>query len=321
MSRILVGTASWTDKTLLASGWYPPEVKTAGERLAFYARQFPLVEVDSTYYTPPNERNSVLWAARTPPGFTFNVKAFSLLTTHPTRVGALYKDLRPETAKRTVYLKDLDADTVNAIWDRFVAALLPLHEADRLGALLFQFPQWFPIGKRNKHYILECKRRAEPLRICVEFRNASWMSEDARAETLDFLASYAIPYVCVDNAAGAPQLDSSGDRGDREPGRRAVPWAQRQVGESRHLRALRLPLLGGRAGRVGAAGTPPRRGCRHGPRAAQQLLPRLRPGQRPATGRPAPVKLIDWRTRGREPARGAVLPRFRPVRFDCPSLA
>ncbi len=204
MSRILVGTASWTDKTLLASGWYPPEVKTAGERLAFYARQFPLVEVDSTYYTPPNERNSVLWAARTPPGFTFNVKAFSLLTTHPTRVGALYKDLRPETAKRTVYLKDLDADTVNAIWDRFVAALLPLHEADRLGALLFQFPQWFPIGKRNKHYILECKRRAEPLRICVEFRNASWMSEDARAETLDFLASYAIPYVCVDMPQGHP---------------------------------------------------------------------------------------------------------------------
>jgi uncharacterized protein YecE (DUF72 family) len=204
VSRILVGTASWTDKTLLASGWYPPEVKTAGERLAFYARQFPLVEVDSTYYTPPNERNSVLWAARTPPGFTFNVKAFSLLTTHPTRVGALYKDLRPETAKRTVYLKDLDADTVNAIWDRFVAALLPLHEADRLGALLFQFPQWFPIGKRNKHYILECKRRAEPLRICVEFRNASWMSEDARAETLDFLASYAIPYVCVDMPQGHP---------------------------------------------------------------------------------------------------------------------
>ena len=52
----MVGTASWTDKTLLESGWYPPEATTPEERLRFYAEQFPLVEVDSTYYTPPNER-------------------------------------------------------------------------------------------------------------------------------------------------------------------------------------------------------------------------------------------------------------------------
>ena len=60
MGQILVGTASWTDKTLLESGWYPPEASTPEERLRFYAEQFPLVEVDSTYYTPPNERNSEL---------------------------------------------------------------------------------------------------------------------------------------------------------------------------------------------------------------------------------------------------------------------
>src|SRR5260370_18190273 len=98
---IRVGTASWTDKTLLASGWYPPEESSAEQRLAYYASQFSLVEVDSTYYTPPNERNSELWAVRTPPGFTFNVKAFSLLTQHPTRPAALYKDLRPEGVTKT----------------------------------------------------------------------------------------------------------------------------------------------------------------------------------------------------------------------------
>jgi len=47
---ILVGTASWTDKTLLASGWYPDSADTPEKRLAHYATQFPLVEVDSTYY-------------------------------------------------------------------------------------------------------------------------------------------------------------------------------------------------------------------------------------------------------------------------------
>ncbi len=204
MGEIRVGTASWTDKTLLASGWYPADVKTAEERLAFYARQFRLVEVDSTYYTPPNERNSELWSQRTPDGFTFNIKAFSLLTQHPTKPSALYKDLRPEGVTKNLYLKDVDRSTVDVVWERFLDALRPLHESGRLGAVLFQFPQWFPIGRTNKHYILECKKRCEPYRICVEFRNRTWLSDENQAETLDFLTSYAVPYVCVDMPQGYP---------------------------------------------------------------------------------------------------------------------
>src|SRR5829696_2112401 len=202
MGTIRIGTASWTDKTLLASGWYPDDVTSAEERLAYYASKFPIVEVDSTYYTPPNERNSELWAQRTPEGFTFNVKAYSLLTQHPTRVASIYKDLRPDSAKANVYAKDLDPAVVDQVWERFLAALDPLHQAGKLGALLFQFPQWFPIGRRNKEYILECKRRADPVPICVEFRNKTWMSPENQAETLDFLTSYGLPYVCVDMPQG-----------------------------------------------------------------------------------------------------------------------
>lgn len=69
---IKVGTVSWTDRTLLESGWYPPGADNPQRRLAHYARQFPLVEVDATYYAPPAERTTQLWADRTPPGFTFN---------------------------------------------------------------------------------------------------------------------------------------------------------------------------------------------------------------------------------------------------------
>jgi uncharacterized protein YecE (DUF72 family) len=204
MAKIRVGTASWTDKTLLASGWYPPDVQSAEERLAYYASQFSVVEVDSTYYTPPNERNSELWASRTPNGFTFNIKAFSLLTQHPTKPTALYKDLRPEGVTKNLYLRDVEPAVVDAVWERFLAALEPLHAAGKLGALLFQFPQWFPIGRQNKNYILECKRRCEPVPICVEFRNKTWLSEANRAETLDFLTSYGVPYVCVDMPQGYP---------------------------------------------------------------------------------------------------------------------
>jgi uncharacterized protein YecE (DUF72 family) len=206
VAEIRVGTASWTDKTLLASGWYPEDATSPGDRLGFYAEQFPLVEVDATYYSPPNERNSQLWAERTPEGFVFNVKAFSLLTQHPTKVSAIYKELRPETTKKNVYLKDLEPPVVDEVWDRFLSALAPLDAAGRLGALLFQFPQWFPIGRANKAYILECKRRADErgMRICVEFRNRTWMSEANQAETLDFLTSYGLPYVVVDMPQGYP---------------------------------------------------------------------------------------------------------------------
>ena len=65
-----MGTAGWTDPALIASGWYPPEASTPEKRLRFYARQFPLVEVDSTYYALPAEQNAKAWAERTPDGFT-----------------------------------------------------------------------------------------------------------------------------------------------------------------------------------------------------------------------------------------------------------
>jgi uncharacterized protein YecE (DUF72 family) len=205
MEQVRVGTASWTDRTLIASGWYPPEANTPEKRLRYYARQFPLVEVDATYYALPAEQTAAAWAARTPAGFTFNVKAFSLFTQHPTRIVALPADLRPaaeKDGKDRVYLKDVDSALADQAWQRFLAALQPLHQAGKLGALLFQFPPWFPISRANKDYILACARRAAPRRVCVEFRNHTWMTEDNQRETLDFLAAHRLPYVCVDMPQG-----------------------------------------------------------------------------------------------------------------------
>ena len=197
-----VGTASWTDRTLLDSGWYPQTADTPEKRLAYYARQFPLVEVDATYYSPPAEATARLWAERTPAGFTFNIKAFSLLTGHPTRVSALYKDLRPETDKKNVYPDDLPAQAYEEVWTRFLSALDPLVEAGKLGALLFQFPPWFTIQRANKQYLLEVAKRCAPLRPVYEFRHASWFDGDNADETLAFLREHKLPYVCVDMPQG-----------------------------------------------------------------------------------------------------------------------
>ncbi|MER6594595.1 DUF72 domain-containing protein [Micromonospora purpureochromogenes] len=202
MGDIKVGTASWTDRTLLESGWYPQTADTPEKRLAYYARRFPLVEVDATYYSPPAERTARLWAERTPAGFTFNVKAFSLLTGHPTKVSALYKDLRPETEKKNLYPDDLPAQAYEEVWTRFLSALDPLVAAGKLGAVLFQFPPWFTIKRENKEYLLEVERRCRPLRPVFEFRHASWFDGANADETVAFLRKHRLPYVCVDMPQG-----------------------------------------------------------------------------------------------------------------------
>lgn len=202
MGEIRVGTASWTDKTLLESGWYPQTANTAEKRLAYYARQFPIVEVDATYYGPPAEQTTKLWAQRTPDDFTFNIKAFSLLTGHPTKVSAIYKDLRPETDKKNVYPGDLAPQVYEEIWTRFLSALDPLAAAGKLGAVLFQFPPWWGIRRDNKDYLREVAARCRPLRPVFEFRNSSWFSGDNAEETLEFLRRHELPLVCVDMPQG-----------------------------------------------------------------------------------------------------------------------
>src|SRR6266566_3546197 len=192
MGQVQVGTASWTDRTLLESGWYPPEAGTPEKRWRYYARQFGLVEVDATYYALPSEQTAAAWAARTPAGFTFNVKAFSLFTGHPTRVAALPVDLRPaveKTGKDRVYLKDVDAAVARQAWERFLAGLEPLRQAGKLGAILLQFPPWFPISATGKDYIVSCAQRVAPRKACVEFRNRTWMTPGNQEETLGFLAA------------------------------------------------------------------------------------------------------------------------------------
>src|SRR5258708_38887805 len=129
MGQVRVGAGSWTDPTLLKSGWYPAEADTREKRLRYYAHQFAMVEVDSTYYSLPSRRGAEVWAARTPTGFTFDVKAFSLFTQHPTPVTALPADLRQpaqKAGKERVYLKDVDPEVADEAWNRFLAALDPL---------------------------------------------------------------------------------------------------------------------------------------------------------------------------------------------------
>ncbi len=252
MGLVRVGTASWTDRTLLASGWYPPEANTPEKRLRYYARQFPLVEVDSTYYALPARQTAGMWADRTPAGFTFNIKAFSLFTQHPTQVAALPPDLRQavqKSGKDRVYLKDVDPAVADEAWDRFLAALDPLAAAGKLGAILLQFPPWFPISRAHKDYIAACAQRVAPRQVCVEFRNRTWMTDDNQPETLRFLADHRLPYVCVDMPQGhkdsiPPVLAATADLAVMRLHGHSARWESNDIHERFGYRYTRQELAG-----------------------------------------------------------------------------
>jgi uncharacterized protein YecE (DUF72 family) len=90
------------------------------------------------------------------------------------------------------------------VWERFLAALAPLREAGKLGAILLQFLSWFAISRAHKDYLVACAQRAAPDRGCIEFRNHTWMTEANRGETLGFLSARQLPHVCVDMPQGHP---------------------------------------------------------------------------------------------------------------------
>jgi uncharacterized protein YecE (DUF72 family) len=212
---VLTGSCSWTDRTLVEEAdWYPRRTMSAEERLRFYAAQFPLTEIDSTYYAPPAEQQAHLWADRTPAGFRFDVKAYSLLTGHPTRPGSLWRDLRERLpadvqAKHNIYAKHLDADSLDEAWRRFEAALRPLHDAGKLGAVLFQYPPWFVPTRKNRAELENLRERLPDYRVSVEFRSPMWLAEERdRERTLTMLEDQGLVFVCVDasEASRLPRL-------------------------------------------------------------------------------------------------------------------
>ena len=205
---VRVGTASWTDPTMTAPGvFYPDGATTAEERLNYYASQFPIVEVDSTYYALPARRTAELWLERTPPHFTFDIKAHALMTGQPSEPKRLPKALREElpaelAAKSRIYAKDLPAEIVDALWETFRDALLPLYSAGKLGAVFLQYPRWFFPASENRAAILEARERLGEMPLAVEFRHGAWFNEKNVERTIRFLDDNDIPLVMVDGPQG-----------------------------------------------------------------------------------------------------------------------
>ena len=206
---VLVGTCSWTDKTLIAcKRFYPLRgCSTAEARLRFYASQFPLVEVDSSYYAMPSVDNAMRWVERTPSHFVFNIKAFRLMTNHPAQPLALPADIRLALAatcrKERIFYRDLPDELRDELWRRYREAIEPLRSAGKLGLVHFQFPPWVLPNKDGLAHVTHCVERMQGFRVSVEFRHSAWFNGAQRtAETLELERELRVVHTVVDAPQG-----------------------------------------------------------------------------------------------------------------------
>lgn len=204
--NVYVGTASWTDKSLIAcKRFYPPGHSSAEARLRYYASRFPMVEVDSSYYAMPSGSNAQLWAERTPSSFIFNIKAFRLLTGHQTPRVAFPKDLQaalPPGPRANVYYKDVPAAVQDEIWRRYLEAIAPLVRADKLGLVHFQFPPWLTGDPASRAHIEMCAQRMAGYGVAAEFRHQRWFDDTHRDSTLAWLRDLGWVNTIVDEPQG-----------------------------------------------------------------------------------------------------------------------
>ena len=181
-------------------GTFYPKKMEPKKRITFYSRFFNTVEIDSTYYALPSERNSHLFAERTPKDFIFHFKAFSLLTKHPVRtnrIGRTLSQFLPKGFDKNT-ITNPPPDMLDKAFSMFGSALMPLLLQNKLGFVLFQFPPWFEKNKKNLEYILECKKKLKLFKLAIEFRHNSWVDDKESESTFKFLEKNNLTYVSVD---------------------------------------------------------------------------------------------------------------------------
>jgi len=248
---IRIGTASWTDPTMIASGvFYPVGSDSAEERLGYYASTFPVVEVDATYYALPAARTAELWVERTPPDFTFDIKAHALMTGQGTETKRLPKSIRDELpedvrAKARIYAKDLPTELHDAVWTMFRDGLAPLAERGQLGSILLQYPRWVFPSSENRAMIEDAVGRLDGWQCSVEFRNGSWLNDKNAERTIRFLADRGIAFVMVDEPQGfkssVPPLTAVTSKDlaiVRFHGRNAATWEAKGISPAERFRYL-----------------------------------------------------------------------------------
>jgi uncharacterized protein YecE (DUF72 family) len=197
--NILIGTASWSDPGFVQH-WYPKGMR-ANDRLGWYAQQFEMVEVNSTFYSVPDLRMVERWCAATPARFMFDVKLHQLFSFHSTAAKLLPPNLqqRAETDGKGKVRSTPDLE--KAMLDLFLRSMSVLRSAGKLGALLLQLSPAFSPRMHKLEELDQLIGMLRDYRLAIEFRNRNWAIGDQLDATIDFLRERNVAFVNVDAPA------------------------------------------------------------------------------------------------------------------------
>ena len=164
------------------AGVFYPRGTKPGDYLAYYAKHFDAVELDTTFHAVPPVERVRTWAEVTPPGFRFCPKAPKTITHDP----------------------DVTLDRAVGAMHEFLEVMAALGE--KLGPVLIQFPPSFAAREEPS---LRRFLRALPdqLRYAIEFRHASWFVEP----TVDLLRSLNVCWAAAEYAHEPRQLHVTSD--------------------------------------------------------------------------------------------------------------
>ena len=190
MGEIRIGTSGWSypgGKGTWNGIFYPvqparrPRGSPKFDELRFYAEHFDTVEINSTFYRVPTAATTKAWAARTPADFEFSLKLYQKFT-HPEMF-----EKATGTDPWTLNEKDVAG---------FKAAIDPLAEAGKIGALLAQFPPSFKNEPDTRGYLEWLLEQFRGYLVAVELRHRSW--SDDPMETLQMLEAFGAAWTQID---------------------------------------------------------------------------------------------------------------------------
>ncbi|MGG0656697.1 DUF72 domain-containing protein [Rummeliibacillus pycnus] len=175
---IHIGLTGWGDHPSLYS-----QTSSSRDKLFDYSGHFPVVELDTSFYSIPSVDNVKKWINKTPEHFQFVVKAYQGMTGH-------LRDENPYETRQDMF-------------NVFKESIHTFMKAGKLALVLVQFPPWFDCQQKNVQYIRYIKQQLSEFPIAIEFRNRTWYNEQFMDGTLNFLRQQELFHtVCDEPQAG-----------------------------------------------------------------------------------------------------------------------
>ena len=185
-AHLYIGTSGWSypkGQGAWDGIFYPPKLPDK-DKLAFYARYFNTVEINSSFYRPPSKFAARAWAAKVPPDFRFTAKLWQKFT-HP--------KMFEQATGQTWRVQDDDFSV-------YAEGIQPLAEAGKLGPLLAQFPTSFRPDASALEYLEDMIRRMRGagFQLAVELRHREWTESEETRAIRTFMEAQRVAWVMID---------------------------------------------------------------------------------------------------------------------------